>query len=682
MSTPQRPKMSPDDLIASLRERVTEMEDEIEKLRRSAEVAGTRIGKSDQHLEFIHALLDDAPIGFVIFSPDFRFQVVNKRLAKLNGIAAEKHIGRTIEEVVPHRAAQARQIIRQVMETGRPVLDREFVCATNKDPETARSWSESWYPMTVSDGRLLGVGCILTEITGRKAAEEALRQSELLNKQVLENLPECIFVLDVTLEGRFKFAGFNPAEERAVGYSTEQVSGKFVEDVLDKETAKKVIAHYQRCLKAGALIDYDDELSLPTGLHYFHTNLIPVRNAEGRIHRIVGCCSDLTEVRRMQEEALARQKLESMGLLATGIAHDFNNLLGGILASSELALAEHGEGAAVDEELQRIKTASMRGSEIVRQLMIYGGNENPVFEPVDVSLVIEEILQLIKVSISKQVALQLDLGKNLPPTHANPAQLRQIVMNLVTNASEAIGERQGLIRISLERVRVAQDLELTGTATLPKDDYLKLEVADTGSGMSPEVQARIFDPFYTTKQAGRGLGLAVVQGILRAHGGAINVISAPVQGTTIQVFLPYANKSARVRQRVKSSVPKPGSGQTGTILMVEDEDLLRTALSKLLRKTGYSVIEARDGSAAIELLGTYKDGVDLILLDVSLPGISSRQVLEEAQKMLPGLRVVITSAYSKETVDASLAGLPVFHFIRKPFRLDELLPLLRSTLSA
>ena len=680
MSTPLGAKMSLDDLIAGLRARVAELEEEVGNLRGFNEGSGTNVESKDQEM-VLHALMDHAPVGLVFFSTDSRFRVVNKRLAKLNGLAPEEHIGRTLEEVVPHLAPRAGKILRQVMETGKPVLDREFSCETNTTPGPARSWSGSCYPITGTDGRLLGVGCILTEITSRKRVEEALRQSELLNNQVLENLPECIFGLDVTSDGRFKFAGLNPAEEKAIGYSSAEVSGRFVEDVLDQNVANKVIAHYRRCLELGARIEYDDELSLPTGLRYFHTNLIPVRTPDGTIRRIIGCCSDLTDVRRMQEDALARQKLESMGLLASGIAHDFNNLLGGILASSELALSAPAVEPGVEEELQRIRTASVRGSEIVRELMIYGAKENPVFEPVNVSLVIEDILQLIKVSISKQVTLQLDLAKGLPPAYANPAQLRQIVMNLVTNASEAIGDQQGLIRIGLERVRLTRDSELTDPTNLPKGDYLKLEVSDTGSGMSPEVQFRIFDPFYSTKQAGRGLGLAVVHGILRSHGGAINVISAPGQGTTIRVFLPYAGKRAKAQRGVRSSGPAKMSDRTGTILIVDDEDLLRTTVSKLLRKNGFEVIEAGDGSAAMDLLRSHKDAADLVLLDVSLPGISSRDVLEEVQRMQPALKIIITSAYGKEVVDASFAGLRVDHFIRKPFQIAELLNLLRRTLA-
>jgi two-component system cell cycle sensor histidine kinase/response regulator CckA len=522
---------------------------------------------------------------------------------------------------------------------------------------------------------------VVEDITEKAAAEEALRESELLNKQVFDNIPVCVFLLDVTSDGRFKLRALNPAEEQAVGLSSTEVSGRFIEDVLSEEVSEKVIANYRRCLETGSPISYEDELNLEAGRRYFHTNLIPLRNAVGRIHRIAGCCTDLTDVRRTQEEALARQKLESIGVLASGIAHDFNNLLGGILGCTELALTECANATPVEEHLQRIRTASIRGAEIVRQLMIYGGKESPDFEPFDISAIVNEMLHLLEVSISKHAILKIEFADDLPSVLGSPTQIRQVVMNLITNASEAIGEQEGVIQVTSALARVNGDLPLPGGASLPEGDYVKLEISDTGSGMTPEVQARVFDPFFTTKQVGRGLGLAVVQGIIRAHGGAINLRSVPGHGTRFQILLPCKGRTAK-----KSSISPVGDAKiparAGTILVVEDEDILRSAVSKMFQKNGFSVIEANDGSAAIDLMRAHKDAVDVVLLDVTLPGgISSRNVFEEAQHTRAGLKVVLTSAYSKEDIDARFAGLQIERFIRKPFLLGDLRALVQDALS-
>ncbi len=517
---------------------------------------------------------------------------------------------------------------------------------------------------------------VIENIAEDEAAVEALRQSELLHKQICDNIPECIFLLDVTSDGRFKFRALNPAEERAVGLKSSEVSGRFIEDVLSEKVSQKVIANYRRCLEAGSPISYEDELNLETGRRYFHTNLIPLRNASGRIHRIAGCCTDLTDVRRTQDEALARQKLESIGVLASGIAHDFNNLLGGILSCTELALTECAGGSPVEEQLQQVRTASIRGAEIVRELMIYSGqDEAGPLEPVDLSRLVEEMLELLKVSISKQTVLKTDLHRNLPAVPGRASQIRQIVMNLVINASEAIGDKGGVIKVTTSHGP-------NSPANLPAGDYLNLGVSDTGGGMTEEVKARIFDPFFSTKFAGRGLGLAVVQSVVRDHGGAINLVSVSGQGTTFEILLPCAGETAQASHGA-ITVPSRRKQQPwpGTVLVVEDEELLRFAVSKMLRNNGFGVIEAGDGSAALELVRANKDEIDVMLLDMTLPGASSREILQEARQIRPNLKVILTSAYSRETVDGSFAGLPIEFFIRKPFKLADLMGLIRDVLS-
>jgi PAS domain S-box-containing protein len=221
------------------------------------------------------------------------------------------------------------------------------------------------------------------EEPGRQDAG-TLREMEL-HKEVFDNISVCIFLIDITSDGRFQFAGFNPAEEKAVGVTNAEVSGKFVEEVFVEELATKLTANYRRCLEAGVPIYYDDELNLPSGRRHFHTNLIPIRNGSGRIHRIVGACIDTTDFKRTQEEALSRQKLESLGVLAAGIAHDFNNLIGGILAQAELAETEIPVGSPTGQALQAIKDVSIRASEIVRELMVFSGQDEAGFDLVDLS---------------------------------------------------------------------------------------------------------------------------------------------------------------------------------------------------------------------------------------------------------------------------------------------------------
>jgi PAS domain S-box-containing protein len=393
----------------------------------------------------------------------------------------------------------------------------------------------------------------------------------------------------------------------------------------------------------------------------------------------IGSCMDITELKRTQEKAVAGQKLESMGQLASGIAHDFNNLLGGILACAEVGLGAHAEGVPHEEELRRIKAAAIGGAEIVRELMVYGGKHSPAFEPVDCSLLVRDMLQLLKVSISKYAFLKTDLAEDLPMVPGNPAQLRQLVMNLVINASEAIGEREGVIRVTTKMLTENQSAPVVVAANLPAGDYLELEVADTGGGMTEEAKARIFDPFFTTKPTGRGLGLAVVQGVIRAHNGLIKVASAPGSGTAFQVLLPCMTKEPEETHSVTTrGVADERLFGTETVLIIEDEDTLRQAVSKMLRKKGFTVMEAANGDIGADLFLANAPEIDVVLLDMTLPGKSGREILGELQQIRPDVKVIITSAYGRDRVRNSLAGLRGWSYVQKPYRLGELANLLRA----
>jgi nitrogen-specific signal transduction histidine kinase len=406
-----------------------------------------------------------------------------------------------------------------------------------------------------------------------------------------------------------------------------------------------------------------------------------VLSDEGMPAWLLGTCQDITEIKRTQEEAFFRQKLESVGTLAGGIAHDFNNLLGGVLAHSELALAELDAGSSCKEELKVIREVAIRGSEIVRQLMIYAGKESEIVERVDPSKIVEEMLGLLKVSVTKHAVINTDLGQDLPATCASAAQLRQIVMNLITNASDAIGGRDGVIRVSTRRVSVG-GAPVTTAESLSGGGYVALEVSDTGCGMSRETQERLFDPFFTTKSAGRGLGLAVVSGIVRSLGGAIRVTSDLGKGSTLQILLPCGETRVGTASYAPTIDELADPLRKAAVLIVEDEDVLRQAVAKTLGKNGFEVFEAADGSSAIDVLRAKRGKIDVILLDMTIPGASSREVVDEAANIKPDIRVVLTSAYSQEMFSDATSIPQIRSFIRKPFQLGNLLKTLRNTLSS
>ena len=299
--------------------------------------------------------------------------------------------------------------------------------------------------------------------------------------------------------------------------------------------------------------------------------------------------------------------------------------------------------------------------------MAYGGQESPEFEPIDLSKLVGEMLHLLDVSISKRAVLNIDLPERLPAVQANAAQMRQIVMNLITNASDALGEEEGVISVTVS----------PAPASPLEGKFVRLEVSDSGGGMTDEIRTRIFDPFFTTKFAGRGLGLAAVQGIIRRHGGVINVASAPGQGSRFEILLPATSEPAGQSCAPAGCAAAGEAGNlTRTVFIVEDEDSLRDAISKMLRRKGFDVIEACDGKTAVDLYRARASEIDVVLLDMTLPGIFGQEVLDELRRIQPEVKVIITTAYSRDWALTKVGEQQHWHYIRKPYSFGELMGLL------
>jgi PAS domain S-box-containing protein len=530
----------------------------------------------------------------------------------------------------PEDRDQVRARIRDTIER-RHVMDMEFRVVW---PDGSIHWLLAKGKVLVDEaGQPFRIAGVNLDITGRKLAEAALRESEDRFRKIADTAPVMIW-----LSGPDKgLMFFNKVWLDFTGRTLQQEVGQGWTVNIHPDDYDRCIAEYSSHFDSRRNFHLEYRLRRADGEYRWMLCSGVPRYVDGAFAGYIGSDIDITYVKRAQEEALVRQKLESMGLLASGVAHDFNNLLGGILASVELALTESSGIQPIEEELTRVKAASIRGAELVRQLMIYSGKESPEFKIADISVLVAEMLDLLKASISKHAVLNTHLGRDLPAVRASLAQIRQVIMNLVINASEAIGEQEGEIQISTSRVTITPQSS-TGFGAemdLPPDDYVRLEVSDTGVGMTPEVQAKIFDPFFSTKFAGRGLGLAVTQGIVRRHRGAITARPRD-HGTTFEVLLPCTQEPAQQTSIAVSNSTEPAMPPVGTVLIVEDEEFLRTALLKSLRKRGFSVIEAVDGSAAIDLVSTERS-ISTVLLDATLPGLLSRHVFDSMKCLRPDL---------------------------------------------
>jgi len=623
------------------------------------------------HLAAIVEFSDDAIIGKTLQGEITSW---NPGAERIYGYKAEEIVGRPISLLVPpDRPEEIPQILERLRHGER--LEHYETIRVRKDGCQIEI-SATVSPIRDSTGAVVGASAISRDITEQKRAEAALRESEERFRRIFEEGP-----LGVALVGKdYQFLKVNSALCRMVGYSEAELLQRSFVDITHRDDVREDVELAERLFRGTIpFFKLQKRYVKKNGeIIWIDLTASVIRDKEGKPVHGLAMIEDITEIKRTQEEALARQKLESVGVLAGGIAHDFNNLLGGILASTELALTECAEGSAVEEELQRIKTTSIRGSEIVRELMIYGGTESPTLELVDISTLVNEMLQLLKVSISKRTILKIELDQDLPPIKANPAQMRQVVMNLVTNASEAIGERSGEIRVTSNKVKVGPDTPAPAGVALAEGNYLRLEVFDTGCGMTPEVQARIFDPFFSTKRAGRGLGLAALQGTIRSHGGTISVESAPGQGSRFEILLPCFDQATQWTREipVTASAKDPGTF-AGSVLVVEDEETLRLAVSKMLRNAGFSVIEAGDGITGANLFRANQRTIDVVLLDLNLPGMSGREVLEELRRIQPRVSVILTTAFSQASALSSIAEQHLCAYIRKPYEFSELMRLLR-----
>jgi two-component system cell cycle sensor histidine kinase/response regulator CckA len=335
----------------------------------------------------------------------------------------------------------------------------------------------------------------------------------------------------------------------------------------------------------------------------------------------------------------------------------------------------------VRRTLERLETAALRAAELTNQLLAYSGRGKFVIEPVNVNVLIEEMVNLLQAAVPKNVVLRLDLARNIPVIEGDATQLRQVVMNLIMNAAEAIGDRSGVITVS-SGVTAVDKAYLAGTyldEDMPEGLYSYVEISDTGCGMDEKTRLRIFDPFFTTKFTGRGLGLAAVLGIVRGHKGTLKVYSEPQRGSTFKILLPAVGEIAPEIHAAGEA--GPAAGGSGVILVVDDEETVRTVARIALEKAGFRVLTAVDGREALELFHRETGLIDLVLLDMTMPHLSGEETFRELRRMRQDVRVILSSGYNEMDAVSKFAGKGLAGFIQKPYRPIDLISRVKSALA-
>ena len=526
----------------------------------------------------------------------------------------------------------------------------------------------------------IGGGCCLAflrDITERKKAEAALRESEFFFKESQRCASigsyKADFVADYWASSEILDAIFGIDERYR-----RDVSGWLSivhpedRDALQNYLQQQVIGQGKPFSREYRIVRQNDgEVRWVQGLGAV------TRDARGEVSTLMGTILDITERKLAEEERdqlerqlLHTQKLESLGVLAGGIAHDFNNILTSIVGNADLALRRmDGESPAADN-LRQIERAAARASDLAGQMLAYSGKGKFMVEDIDLNRLLQEMLHMLEVSISKKALLRLDFEDALPPVGADATQLRQIVMNLVINASEAIGDAGGFIAIATRSVQCDSDWqkEVRSEDGLAEGRYVCLEVTDSGCGMDAETKAKIFDPFFTTKFTGRGLGMAAVLGIVRGHRGDIRVSSEPGRGSTFTVLLPASDGPAKIDDRTLPSGDWKGSGK---VLLVDDEEWVRDIGCAMLEELGYCVVTARDGMEAVEIFKNTPE-VSIVVLDLNMPNMDGKQCFDELRKLRPEVAIFMSSGYNEQEIGKQFAGKGLAGFVQKPYTYEML----------
>jgi PAS domain S-box-containing protein len=610
----------------------------------------------EEEMERLHFALDHVADEVQLIDNKGCFAYVNQQTCRATGYTRAELIGMEAKRVIVSGAPG-------------PDLDQDWdelwASKTSMEESVQQHRDGSTYPVEILKTPFIYGGSryglvLARNIEDRKKADKEMK----LMTFALDHIDEEVHLSDDS--GTFVYV--NQQACKALGYSKEELLGMQVRDINPEtlpgadnrswlKDAKSFVHETRHKSKDGQL--YPVEV---TANHFEY---------DGESYNLA-LARDITERLKFEKQMLQAQKFESLGVLAGGVAHDFNNLIVAILGHAELTRRLLREDSLAVKSLTQIEIAAERAADLAKQMLAYSGKGTVVVEPIDLNSLLMEIQGVLRVTIPKNVSLQLGCHEALPAIDADATQIRQVVMNLILNASEAIGDAAGSIFVSTRCGDcTADDLP----DSLPAGRYVSLEVTDSGCGMDEETLSKLFDPFFTTKFTGRGLGMSAVQGIVHSHKGAIVARSQKGEGTTFRVLLPASEKKV---VQVKTALDDGWRG-TGTVLVVDDEDIVRNSCSAMLAALGFTVVTAKDG---LEALQVFKETphVRLVFLDLMMPNLDGEKCFYAMRNIDPDVRVILSSGYSESEVSQRFVDNEVNGFLQKPYRLAFLNDALRKAL--
>jgi two-component system, cell cycle sensor histidine kinase and response regulator CckA len=626
----------------------------------------------------LRTFLDTLPDQAWVKDREMRYLAVNQAYCDLNGVERDRILGRTaLDFIPPGRLEAIHAADLETMRTGQVVrIDTSVV-----GPDGVLRWFETVKaPLRDAAGAVIGTAGVARDITARKRAEEALRESEAKYRTLVETADDVILVTDA--QGKHVFS--NGAYYRTLGYDAGDPSAPDGNDSLHPDDAATVADRAAELLARGSLTrEYRVRHRDGRWLNWVAKSTVMVDD-DHRPYGILSIIRDTTESKRIEAERARLeadlrqiQKMESIGRLAGGVAHDINNLLSPILGYADLLLSESRLDESAIQGAREIKHAAERARDLTRQLLAFSRKQILSLEPVDLGRVLSDFQPLLRRTIREDIRITLLSPRGNASVRADVGQLQQVLMNLAVNAQDAMPDGGDL---TIAVTRATLDAEFVGAHKgATAGEFVLLSVSDTGSGMDAAAQSHLFEPFFTTKENGTGLGLSTAFGIVKQHGGSIWVESGQGRGTTFHIYLPRVEEPAPARAAPARPVDKPRGRER--ILVVEDMPAVRRLAYTALTRHGYTVTAVENGEQALEFVARGGEPVDLVLTDVVMPGMNGRDLYARLSAIKPGLRVVYMSGHSEDVIAHHGVLHPGVSFIQKPFTIEALLAKVQAALA-
>jgi len=634
--------------------------------------------------EKYRTILDNIEDGYFEVDNEGNFTFFNDALCRLIGYSPTAMAGMNNREYMDEEnAKKVFQTFNRVYETGKP--SKGFDWEITKVDGSKSQVDASVSLIKDAEGNPVGFRGIARDVTKHKQSAIALQESEAKYRQLVNHAPAGIYEVDF-IEG--KFANVNDVICEYTGYTRKELLSMNALDILTDDSQKKFLERLDRFLKGQKVpLSAEFKIKAKTGSEFWvMINSKMFYTADGKPKRAMVVAHDITEQKLAEEEKKIleyqlqqAQKMEAIGTLAGGIAHDFNNILSVIIGYTELILMNGDVDGEVRQNLKEIFSASKHARDMVKQILAFSRQNKQERKPIQVAHIAKEAIKMLRASLPTTISIQHHIEKDTGVIEADPTQIHQVLMNLCTNAAHAINEKDGVLEIYLGNIELGQKAaaDIPG---LKAGSYLKLSVKDSGEGIRPEAQQKIFNPYFTTKEKGKGtgLGLAVVQGIVKSNNGAVTVESEVGKGAAFHVYLPTIKRKLTADEEISTPLPMGCEH----ILLVDDEQPLVEIGRQMLERLGYSVATRTSSIEALELFKTDPDRFDLVITDIVMPNLTGDKLAKKIIGIRDDIPVVLCTGYSEKFTRQNASEMGIQTFLMKPLVMRDLANTVRQALAA